>query len=57
MYESMPITPSNPFKGRHFPGEVIVLCVRWYLRRVRWVARHDAIASADFIDELFGISA
>jgi hypothetical protein len=30
--KSMPITPSNPFKGRHFPGEVIVLCVRWYLR-------------------------
>src|SRR5215813_9930168 len=28
----MPITPTNPFKGRHFPGEVIVLCVRWYLR-------------------------
>ena len=28
----MPITSSNPFKGRHFPGEVIVLCVRWYLR-------------------------
>ena len=28
----MPITPSNPFKGRHFPGEVIVQCVRWYLR-------------------------
>jgi transposase-like protein len=28
----MPITPSNPFKGRHFPGEVILLCVRWYLR-------------------------
>ena len=28
----MPITQSNPFKGRHFPGEVIVLCVRWYLR-------------------------
>jgi len=25
----MPITPTNPFKGRHFPGEVIVLCVRW----------------------------
>jgi transposase, IS6 family len=23
----MPITPSNPFKGRQFPGEVIVLCV------------------------------
>ena len=28
----MPITPTNPFKGRHFPGEVIVQCVRWYLQ-------------------------
>ena len=28
----MAITPTNPFKGRHFPGEVILLCVRWYLR-------------------------
>src|SRR5215468_3514028 len=28
----MPITPTDPFKGRHFPGEVIVLCVRWYLQ-------------------------
>jgi len=28
----MPITPTDPFKGRHYPGEVIVLCVRWYLR-------------------------
>jgi transposase, IS6 family len=28
----MPITPSNPFKWRHFPGEVILSCVRWYLR-------------------------
>jgi len=27
----MPIAPSNPFKGRHFPGEVILLG-RWYLR-------------------------
>ena len=26
----MPITSSNPFKGHHFPGEVILLCVRWY---------------------------
>jgi transposase, IS6 family len=25
----MPITPTNPFKWRHFPGEVILLCVRW----------------------------
>ena len=28
----MPITPSNPFKGRQYPGEVILLAVRWYLR-------------------------
>src|SRR5499427_5296477 len=28
----MPITPTHPFKGHHFPGEVILLCVRWYLR-------------------------
>ena len=28
----MPIASTNPFKGRHFPGEVIVLFVRWYLR-------------------------
>src|SRR5712692_7925622 len=27
-----PINPHNPFKGRQYPGEVIVLCVRWYLR-------------------------
>jgi len=32
----MPITPARPFKGRHFPGEVIVLCVRWYLRYPEW---------------------
>jgi hypothetical protein len=25
--------------------------------RVRWVARHDAAAAADFINELFGIAA
>jgi hypothetical protein len=25
-------TPSNPFKGRQFPGEVNILCVRWRLR-------------------------
>jgi tetratricopeptide (TPR) repeat protein len=28
----MPITTTTPLKGRHFPGEVILLCVRWYLR-------------------------
>jgi transposase, IS6 family len=28
----MAINPHNPFKGRQYPGEVIVLYVRWYLR-------------------------
>ena len=28
----MAINECNPFKGRQYPGEVIVLCVRWYLR-------------------------
>jgi len=28
----MPITPTNPFKGRQYPGQVILLAVRWYLR-------------------------
>src|SRR5215469_5659404 len=28
----MPITATNPFKGRHLPGTVIVLCISWYLR-------------------------
>jgi hypothetical protein len=31
-FEEMPITPTNPFKGCQYPGEPIVLCVRWYLR-------------------------
>ena len=28
----MPITASNPFKWRHHPGDIIMWCVRWYLR-------------------------
>src|SRR5258707_1016952 len=28
----MPITVTNPFKGRQYPGEVILQPVRWYLR-------------------------
>ena len=28
----MPITASNPFKGRQHPGELVILCVRLYLR-------------------------
>ena len=26
------MTSTNPFKGRQYPGEVILLAVRWYLR-------------------------
>lgn len=28
----MSITAINPFKGRQYPGDVILLAVRWYLR-------------------------
>lgn len=28
----MPISPDNPFKGRQHPGDLIILCVRWYLQ-------------------------
>ena len=28
----MPITAANPFKGRQYPGAVILTAVRWYLR-------------------------
>jgi transposase-like protein len=27
-----PKTVEEPFKGRHFDREVVILCVRWYLR-------------------------
>ena len=26
------MTEQNPFKWRHFQAEIILLCVRWYLR-------------------------
>jgi transposase, IS6 family len=26
------VTSDNPFKWRHFEGQIILLCVRWYLR-------------------------
>jgi hypothetical protein len=26
------VTASNPFKWRHYPGDIILWCVRWYLR-------------------------
>ena len=28
----MPVTAANPFKWRHYPGDIILWCVRWYLR-------------------------
>ena len=28
----VPISSGNPCKGRHLPGEVILVCVCWYLR-------------------------
>ncbi len=28
----LPITASNPIKWRHYPGDIIMWCVRWYLR-------------------------
>jgi IS6 family transposase len=28
----VPISATNPFKGRQYPGEVILTAVRWYLR-------------------------
>ena len=28
----MPITAANPFKWRHYPGDITMWCVRWYLR-------------------------
>ena len=26
-----PTVAQDPFKGRHFDREIIILCVRWYL--------------------------
>jgi transposase-like protein len=34
----MAINPTNSFEERHFPCEVIVLCVCWYLR---YLLAHD----------------
>jgi len=28
----LPVTGSNPFKWRHYRGDIILWCVRWYLR-------------------------
>jgi IS6 family transposase len=28
----MPILPDHPFKGRQYPGDVILMAVHWHLR-------------------------
>src|SRR5258708_5112466 len=43
----MPITPDNPFKGRHYSGEVILLAVRWYLRYPVWSKNPICLNSKD----------
>jgi IS6 family transposase len=30
--EARAMTSDSPFKWRHFDGQIILLCVRWYLR-------------------------
>ena len=42
----MPITATNPFKGRQFPGEVIILSVR---------ALVPSISSSQLLTDLFSI--
>jgi len=34
------------FKGRHFDQEIIILCVRWYLRRLTSAAHEDVARTA-----------
>jgi transposase len=37
----VPITATNPFKGRQYPGEAILQAVRWYLR---YPVAHEHVA-------------
>jgi transposase-like protein len=30
------VAESDPFKWRHYKGEIILLCVRWYLRSLSY---------------------
>jgi transposase-like protein len=60
---------NNPreFKWRHFEAEIILLCVRWYLRyevmnmvrkgQMRGVERGDIMGQSAFIASLFGVAA
>jgi IS6 family transposase len=40
----VPITAGNPFKWRHYPGDIILWCVRWYLRYPLSVAQMSEMA-------------
>ena len=40
----VPITAANPFKWRHYPGDIIMWCVRWYLRYPISVAQMGEMA-------------
>jgi transposase-like protein len=40
----VPITAANPFKWRHYPGDIILWCVRWYLRYPLSVAHVSEMA-------------
>ncbi len=30
------MTEEHPFKWRHYEAEIILLCIRWYLRVRHW---------------------
>ena len=40
------MNPQDPFKWRHFEAEIILLCVRWYLR-VRHVTHGNIPSETD----------
>jgi transposase, IS6 family len=40
----VPITAADPFKWRHYPGDIILWCVRWYLRYPLSVAHISEMA-------------
>src|SRR5712692_2158802 len=41
------MTEQHPFKWRHFPSDIILLCVRWYLRYSAPLSRYrrDAVGA------------
>ena len=45
----MSINPHDPFNGRQYPGEVIVLCMRWYLRYPQLLAERGVEVDASCI--------